>query len=263
MPRVVALYRYPIKGFAPELCDSLTVLAEGRIAGDRVLAFRYADSPAPDDAWSTKYETVALVNTPGLARLDLRLDAKALRLQLRRDGGEVIDTALDAAGRARMCAAIADIVQALDENPLRGHSGRLPLRLVGDGVTPRYQDNASGQITLHSRESLEHVARTVNEPALSEIRFRSNIAIEGACGWEEQGWIGREVRIGAVLFEVAMPKTRCLATHANPASGKRDVAMMPALLQCYAAGRPTFAVAMFPVAGGGDIRVGDAVTVVR
>ena len=34
MARVVALYRYPLKGFAPEECDTLTVLGEGRIAGD-------------------------------------------------------------------------------------------------------------------------------------------------------------------------------------------------------------------------------------
>jgi uncharacterized protein YcbX len=32
MPHVVALYRYPVKGFTPEACDTLTVLDEGRIA---------------------------------------------------------------------------------------------------------------------------------------------------------------------------------------------------------------------------------------
>jgi hypothetical protein len=29
MPRVVALYRYPLKGFTPEKCDTLTVLPKG------------------------------------------------------------------------------------------------------------------------------------------------------------------------------------------------------------------------------------------
>ena len=32
MPRVVALYRYPVKGFTPETCGRLTVLEEGRVA---------------------------------------------------------------------------------------------------------------------------------------------------------------------------------------------------------------------------------------
>jgi uncharacterized protein YcbX len=40
MPHVAALYRYPVKGFTPEECDTLTVLDEGRIAGDRVLGVR-------------------------------------------------------------------------------------------------------------------------------------------------------------------------------------------------------------------------------
>ena len=78
MPRVVALYRYPLKGFTPEECEVLTVLDEGRIAGDRVLGLRFADTEAVDDAWSKKTGMVALVNTPGLARLHLRFEEKAL-----------------------------------------------------------------------------------------------------------------------------------------------------------------------------------------
>ena len=78
MPRVVALYRYPLKGFTPEECEVLTVLDEGRIAGDRVLGLRFADTEAADDAWSKKTGVVALVNTPGLARLQLRFEEKAL-----------------------------------------------------------------------------------------------------------------------------------------------------------------------------------------
>ena len=47
MPRVAALYRYPVKGFTPEECATLTVLDEGRIAGDRVLGLRFADTRLP------------------------------------------------------------------------------------------------------------------------------------------------------------------------------------------------------------------------
>ena len=80
MPHVVALYRYPLKGFTPEECKTLTVLDEGRIAGDRVLGIRFADTEAADDAWSKKTGMLALVNTAGLARLQVRFDEKALRL---------------------------------------------------------------------------------------------------------------------------------------------------------------------------------------
>jgi len=76
MPHVVALYRYPVKGFTPEACDTLTVLDEGRIAGDRVLGIRFADTEAPDDAWSRKVGMLALINTPGLARLSVKFEEK-------------------------------------------------------------------------------------------------------------------------------------------------------------------------------------------
>src|SRR5919198_5458369 len=79
MPRVAALYRYPVKGFTPEECETLTVLDDGRIAGDRVLGIRFADTAAADDAWSRKTEMVALMNTPGLARLHLRFEQEARR----------------------------------------------------------------------------------------------------------------------------------------------------------------------------------------
>src|SRR5688500_3034639 len=102
MPRVVALYRYPVKGFTPEACETLTVLAEGRIAGDRALGLRFANSPVPDHAWSRKYEFVALVNTPGLAPLDVRFDHGALRLRISRDGAVLVDAPLDDAGRRRI-----------------------------------------------------------------------------------------------------------------------------------------------------------------
>jgi MOSC domain-containing protein len=106
--RVVALYRYPVKSFTPETCSALQVLAEGRVAGDRVLGFRFANSPFADEAWSRKYEFVALVNTPGLARLALRFDHRALHLCISNAGTVLADEGLDQTGRARLAAAKRD-----------------------------------------------------------------------------------------------------------------------------------------------------------
>src|SRR5262252_3370325 len=105
MPRVAALYRYPMKGFTPEACETLTVLDEGRIAGDRVLGLRFADTAVADEAWSKKTEMLALMNTPGLARLHLRFEAKALRLRLSLAGTVFVDEILNQAGRQRLATA--------------------------------------------------------------------------------------------------------------------------------------------------------------
>jgi hypothetical protein len=259
MPRVVALYRYPVKGFTPEQCDSLTILDEGRVAGDRVLAFRFADSATPDAAWSRKHECVVLMNTPGLARLDIRFDHRALRLGIGLDGRVLADHALDDDGRKRLAAAVERYVLELPENPLSGHPQRLPLRLVGDGVTPRFQDNPGGHATLHGRGSLTALGVATGQPALSEARFRSNIVVGGLDAWEELSWLGRSVRVGEVDFEVVKQKVRCLATHANPQTGERDVPVMATLMRAFAQQEPTFAVGMATRGAGGVVRIGDRV----
>lgn len=259
MPRVVALYRHPVKGFTPERCERLTILREGRVAGDRVLNFRFANAPVADDQWCRKYEGVVLANTPGLARLATQFDHQRMRLRIALGDSVLADEFLDAAGRRRLVDAITDYVMTLDENPLRNHPERLPLKLVGDGATPRYQDNAAGQVTLHSRESLAAAAAALGDPALSELRFRSNIAIEGVAAWQEQDWLTRRLRIGTVEFEVVKPKVRCLATHANPLTGARDLQVMQTLVKNFDQQQPTFGIGMLTHGAGGEIRVGDEV----
>jgi len=259
MPRVVALYRYPLKGFTPEHCDTLTVLPEGRIAGDRTLALRFANAPVADDQWCRKYEGVVLANTPGLAQLTTQFDPQRLCLKVASDGNVLVDAGLDAAGRGRIVAALTEYVTGLDEHPLHGHPERLPLKLVGDGIKPRYQDNEAGQVTLHSRETIGSAAAALGDPDLSEHRFRSNIVIEGVDAWSEQSWLGRRVRIGAVEFDVVKPKVRCLATHANPVTGERDLKVMQLLMSSFSQKEPTLGVGMLTHGPGGVIRIGDRI----
>ncbi|MEK7214203.1 MAG: MOSC domain-containing protein, partial [Chloroflexota bacterium] len=90
MTNGAALYRYPVKGFTPEVCETLTVLDNGRIAGDRALGLRFASTEAPDDAWSTKQGMLVLMNTPGLARLNVRFDEAAGTISFRNDGVDVV-----------------------------------------------------------------------------------------------------------------------------------------------------------------------------
>lgn len=262
MPHIVALYRYPVKGGTPAVCDALTVLSEGRIAGDRALGFRFADSGLPDTAWSKKHGYAALVNTPALARLSMRFDAHTRQLRIAMGNAVLADENIDGAGRQRLAAAVERYVLAQPDNPLAGHPERLPLELIGDGVTPRYQDSERGEITLHSRATLAAVAQAAGDTDLDELRFRSNIAIEGVAGWSEDQWIGRRLRIGTVEFDVVRTKVRCLATHANPTTGVYDVKVMQTLTQTFGQAQPTFAVALATHGAGGEIRIGDTVELI-
>jgi uncharacterized protein len=82
MPKVAALYRYPVKGFTPEAVEQLAVLPGGRVAGDRVLNFRFADAPVADTAWCRKYHGVVLANTPGLAKLQVSFNDHAQHVSI-------------------------------------------------------------------------------------------------------------------------------------------------------------------------------------
>src|SRR5438270_60286 len=161
--RVAALYRYPVKGFNPEPCESVTVLDDGRIDGDRVLGFRFADEGLADDEWGPKTGFVELMNTPGLARLTVRIDRERQRLRIAEGDAILAEEDLDASGRGRLSDAVAEYLLGLVESPLAGHPQRLPLRLVGDGRTPRFQDREVGYVTLHSRESLAALAHAIGD----------------------------------------------------------------------------------------------------
>lgn len=262
MARIVALYRYPIKGFTPERVERLLILPDGRAAGDRVLNLRFADAPVADDAWCRKYNGVVLANIPGLARLRTTYDHQLQRLTIALDGQVLVDERLEGAGRQRIVDALTGYVLGLDENPLRGHPERLPLKLVGDGITPRYQDNEAGQVTLHSRETIASAATALGDPALSEHRFRHNIVIEGVAAWEELAWLGKRVRIGAVEMDVVKAKTRCLATHANPDTGDRDLQVMQGLVNSFSQVQPTLGIGMLTHGAGGEVNIGDSVSLV-
>ncbi|MFJ4253713.1 MOSC domain-containing protein [Microbacterium sp. NPDC090003] len=268
MPHVVALYRHPIKGFTPESVDSLTVQADGRVAGDRVLAFRFADAAVPEerdglDHWP-KAKGLALQDFPALAALRTHYDDARARVRIEHDGAVVVEAGLDDHGREELTDAVTAYVRATREGRRLERPGRLPLVLVGDGETSRFQDRARGYVSLHSRGSAAALGEAVGT-GIDDRRFRSNIVIDGVDAWAELDWDG-EVRIGDVTLRTEGPIVRCLATHANPDTGERDVKVLTTLTGALGQDEPTLGRLFLPAVSAGDehepagvIRVGDEV----
>jgi uncharacterized protein YcbX len=204
MAAVAALHRYPVKGLTPEPLEALVVQADGRVAGDRTLAFRFADATRPEvvdglDHWP-KTRGLALLDFPSLARLKLAYDHENRRLRIT-DGDRVVaDAGLGAGERRRIADAVTDWVLAGPEGRLLRRPGRLPLELVGDGVAARFQDRPRGFVSLHGRASVEAVARAVPSAPVDDRRFRSNVVIDGVPAWGELVWAaeGAHLAIGEV-----------------------------------------------------------------
>lgn len=262
MPKVVELFRHPVKSFTPELRDELKVV-EGRVIGDRVMAFRFANSgPVDDWSWRTKDNYVVLVNTPELVRLQLNFDDSSRVLSLSYQDELFAEGSIDLEeDRLDLCEALGEFVSSLDVNPLVGHPERVPLKLLGDGREGVFHDNAAGSLTLYSAESLKALESHMGTE-IDGRRFRANVVIDGIDAWEELAWSGR-VSIGDGEFKVVKAVTRCLATHANPESGARDLDILGGLVHANGTEAPTFAVRLEPLRQKDEItiRVGDPIMV--
>lgn len=272
MPHVAALYRYPIKGFEPERLDRVRVQPDGRIEGDRVLTFRYASALEPGEQHGLEHWPkgggLCVRDYPMLTRLGLEYVApsggddsasSAGRVRLWADGAVLVEAGLAQQGRRRLAAAVTDFLLAGPDGARLRRAGHLPLSVLGDGLTARFQDRARGYVTAHSRASLTALEGAVGL-GLDEVRFRSNIAIEGMAEWAEEDLLGTPLRVGGVPMTVHGPIVRCLATHANPATGRRDAPVMTTLTRTLGKPEPAFGV-LLRATGPGAIAVGDAVEI--
>lgn len=271
MPHVVSLYRHPIKGFTAESVAELTVQPDGRIAGDRVLAFRFADATTPEDRDGLDYwpkaKGLSLQDFPTLAALRTHFDDRAGRVRIEHDGSVLVEAGLDDDGRTQLADAVTDFVLASAEGRRLRRPGRLPLVLLGDGVTSRFQDRPRGYVSVHSSDSVSALGDALDMD-VDDRRFRSNIVIDDAAAWSELDWTG-EVTVGDVSFDAAGPIVRCLATHANPDTGVRDAKVLTTLTAAFSQAEPTLGRLLLPGSAsdggqtpwaGGTIRLGDAVT---
>ncbi len=260
MPTVTTLYRHPVKSFTPERVDELRLI-NGKVEGDRVLGFRFADEGAPDDwSWRRKINFVALSNSPGIALLEVSYDNGSRVLSLKYDGEPFAEGSVDSEeDRFDLSEAVGEYVSSLDGNPLVGHPERLPLNLIGDGRQGLFHDFVTGGVTLYGTASLKALESHMGTE-LDGRRFRTNVIVDGADAWEELSWTG-SISIGENAYTVDQTVPRCLATHANPVNGERDHEIMKSLISANGIHEPTFAILLVPQEKNSVIRVGDSVTV--
>jgi uncharacterized protein YcbX len=118
----------------------------------------------------------------------------------------------------------------------------------------RFMDHPLGHVSLINLASVREVERALGV-AVDPLRFRANVYVEGLKPWAEDEWvIGQKATLGDAELTMFKPIVRCVATHANPDTGTRDIDMVGELRAHF--GRDTLG-NYFHVARGGRVAVGD------
>jgi len=239
---VAALSVAPVKGMRVQPVDAIDLRAVGA-AGDRRFVVVDAEQRLLLSTRTPKLLQVA----PTLAGATLSLafpDGRVVRAVP--EPGPAATTA-NYAGRPIRGHLVAGPLS----DAVADHLGR-PAQLLMLAAGERGADDAP--VTLVSTASLAALAIP------DARRFRMTIAIDGAGAWEEHGWAGREIAVGAARLRGRDPVGRCVVTTRDPETGRTDQSTLKALAAQRGKHDVTFGI-WCDVAAEGRIAVGDAVTV--
>jgi uncharacterized protein YcbX len=238
----------PVKGMRLAAVEQLELGPTGA-RGDR--AFCIVDA---------EHKQLLTTRAPRLVQIVPHWDGRVLTLCFP-DGSEVSEP--PPLGARATTANYADrpitgrLVDGALSEAVSDHLGRA-VRLFARDDGERLADDAP--VTLMSRASLAALAPALDGTVPDARRFRMTVAIDGVGAWEEHGWPGREIAVGAALLRGLDPVPRCVVTTRDPDDGRTDKPVLAALAKLRGKRDVTFGL-WCEVAGPGTVRVGDAVSV--
>jgi len=248
---IAALYRHPVKGFTPEPLTQAMLIAGQAFPGDRVRAVEIGpsgfDPGAP--AHISKMRFTVLARLPQIARVRTRWDEATDTLTLAAPDAPDLTVRL---GRAeddhRLEAWLTDVL---------GEEATAPLRLL-DGAGHRFMDDPAGAVSVLNLASVRDLSERLGVD-VDPLRFRANVWVEGWPAWVENDWTGCKLVLGDATLRVVKPIVRCVATHANPLTGRRDIDVVSALHDLYG---HRWCGLYLSVEAGGAVRPGDRVELI-
>jgi uncharacterized protein YcbX len=224
--RIAALWRYPVKSMAGEELDCAEVSWNG-LAGDRRWAFIRDGQVRSGFPWLTMRDLPELAHyRPRFADPDR---PEASLVLVRTPSGGELDVA-DPALAAELGPGVCVIKQS------RGIFDTMPLSLL----------------TVQTVASLARLAGT----GLAVRRFRPNLLVEASgCGFPEDAWVGRGLRVGGLRMRVDKRDQRCVVVNVDPVTLRRD----PAILRAIARERGNLLGVYGSAVQPGRVAVGDPV----
>lgn len=246
--RLATIWRHPIKSHGRESIDRCQVTADQTLPWDRVWAVAHEASEADGSTWVPCANFARGAKAPGLMAISAKVNEPDRTMTLSHpDLGALT---LDPDNAAEADAFIHWVM------PLAPADRALPARVIR-AQTQGMTDSPYPSISLIGTASLDALSNETGTP-LDPRRFRANFWIDDLFPWEEFDWIGKTVTIGDVPFRVEERITRCLATAANPDTGRRDADTLGALEEGW--GHRDMGVYL-RATGHGTVAIGDTLTV--
>ncbi|MEM1232905.1 MAG: MOSC domain-containing protein [Pseudomonadota bacterium] len=250
MVTLADIFRHPIKAHGSERLTDVTLALNATLPWDRVWAIAHSNSKADGRTWARCGNFTRGAHIPTLMAIRSTFDDASGQITLTHPDRPAISVNPDRDGDA-IIEWVSPIIPSETRQPervIRAASAR-----EGQGLT----DNPAPFLSLLNHASLRALGQKAGRQ-LSMLRFRGNLWVDGAAPWEEFDWVGKDIRIGSATLRVEERIDRCLATTANPETGRRDTPVLDILEEGW--GHIDFGV-FARVTSGGTVNVGDPVEV--
>ena len=228
---ISSIHFSPIKSLSFTNIESCEIKKNLGILNDRKFAFsRVVDAEKallieknPNERKLNNF--LSLKNSPVLNKYNFTY--KDNKLALIFDGKEQISiTADDIDQRSKLINKLIDLESSLKK----------PMFLLQNNEFPFYDTSNSNKvfnsISLINLNSIEDFEKKINQKVEFQ-RFRGNFYVDGIDAWEEQNWIGKNIKINNVLFKVERNIPRCVAINLKPKTDHSDLSLLQSLKKGY------------------------------
>jgi uncharacterized protein YcbX len=228
---ISSIHFSPIKSLSFTNIESCEIKKNLGILNDRKFAFsRIVDAEKallieknPNERKLNNF--LSLKNSPVLNKYNFTYKDNKLALIL---GGEeqISITADDLDQRSKLINKLIDLESSLMK----------PMFLLQNNEFPFYDTSNSNKvfnsISLINLNSIEDFEKRINQKVEFQ-RFRGNFYVDGIDAWEEQNWIGKNIKINDVLFKVERNIPRCVAINLKPKTDNSDLNLLQSLKKAY------------------------------
>jgi hypothetical protein len=225
VPKIVSIYRYPVKGLSAQELPSAALEPGKTIPFDRAYAIENGPGRFNSDEpkYLPKINFLMLMRNERLAALKTEFDEASETLTIFRDGKQVARGQLSTKLGRQM---IEQFMAAYMKAELKG-----PPRIV-QAPGHSFSDVSAKCLHFVNLATVRDFERIVGKP-LDPLRFRANVYFDGLEPWAESQWVKREIRAGAATLKVFSETERCDATNVDPQTGARDTSIPPTLIRSF------------------------------